>query len=541
MVVRETYKIDPNHAGLVIGKHGEGIRELKKIAGVHDICFDTNGSSHSYPLEVTGVNTSACQAVFHVVQQRIEACMTMVPEVSRTFIDVKDRSLDTIVLVPFGSEKSESVIVRGQSNTSNKMYTISSFTRSSLSDAFDVSIQDNPEVKPKFMEFTEKNISMSFQEALDNHKATANEKLRFHMSPGKIIFIGSMQGNTYQLLRSKVTGANGAEYMKKQRIKTFFTPNLHSKYIKLINKRLVDLEFENLNEGSPETYTTVHLNVGPKHTPFSVVLALDKNLETPKEATDDPRLSDAKKNAIRKILDAATFGDVMEISNRDNLKTQYHRMTLNVHPDQNLHPGATEAFKKLNDAYKKLTTGEPLNSKSLLVENNAHKDSTEDSKKLPPKVVRVKTRRIRMCVVTTLSATDLDVRGTLIGYEEDKENLSDHVREAVNLCWDQRDSSRKIPTAEGKHQIHIRSIKQVLEVNDWVKEIPYAYGGDKTALLEIKIKKLREKSGNDVNWNECVEIDLELNCESINREHLTGESLARKMIELKKWVERIFQ
>ena len=541
MVVRETYKIDPNHAGLVIGKQGQGIRELKEMAGVRNIYLDTKSSSRSYTLQVTGVNTSACQAVFHVVQQRIEAYMMKVPEVARTFIDVNDRSLDTIVLVPFGSERNESVIVGDRSSTSNKKYIISSFTHGSLSDTFDVSIQDNPKVKPIFMEFMEKNISMSFQEALDNHTATANEMLKFHISPGKIIFIGSMQGNTYQLLRSKVTGANGAEYMKKQRIKTFFSPNLHSKYIKLINKRLVDLEFENLNEGSPETYTTVHLNVGPKQTPFSVVLALDKNLETPKEATDDPRLSDAKKNAIRKILDANTIGDVMGISNCDNFKMQYRRLTLNVHPDKNLLPGATEAFKKLNDANEKLTAGEPLNSKSLLVENNVNKDSTEDSKKLPPKVVKVKTKKIRMCVVTTLSAKDLDVRGTLIGYEEDKENLSDHVREAMNLCWDQRDSSGKIPTSEGKHQIHIRSIKQVLEAYQWAKEIPYAYGGDKTALLEIKIKKLREKSGNDVNWNECVEIDLELNCESSNREHLTGESLAREMIELKEWVERIFK
>ena len=538
MDVYETYEIEPKHVGLLLGKQGQGIRKLKEIAGVRRVYLDTKSSSRSYTLQVTAVNTSACQAVFHVVQQRIEAYMMMVPEVGRTFIDVKDRSLDTIVLVPFGSEKNESVI---PSSTSNNMYTISSFTRSSLSDAFDISIQDNPKAKPIFMEFTEKNISMSFQEALDNHKATTNEMLKFHISPGKSIFVAPMPGNTYRLLRNKLTGANGAEYMNKQRIKTFFTPNLHSKYIKLVNKRLVDLEFENLNEGSPETYTTVHLNVGPKQTPFSVVLALDKNLETPKEATDDPRLSDAKKNAIRKILNAATIGDVMGISNCDNLKTQYRRLTLNVHPDKNLLPGATEAFKKLNDACEKLTAGEPLNSKSLLVENNAHKDSTEDSKKLPPKVVSVKANKIRMCVATTLSAKDLDVRGTLIGYEEDKENLSDHVREAVNLCWDKRDSSGKIPTPEGKHQIHIRSVKQVLEVNDWAKEIPYAYGGDKTALLEIKIKKLRERSDKDANWNECVSIDLELNCEFNKREHLTGESLAREMIELKKWVERIFQ
>ena len=539
MDVCETYEIEPKHAGLLLGKQGQGIRKLKEIAGVRRVYLDTKSSSRSYTLQVTAVNTSACQAVFHVVQQRIEAYMMMVPEVGRTFIDVKDRSLDTIVLVPFGSEKNESVI---PSSTSNNMYTISSFTRSSLSDAFDISIQDNPKAKPIFMEFTEKNISMSFQEALDNHKATANEKLRFHMSPGKSIFVGHMKCNTYQLLRSKVTGANGAEYMNEQRIKTFFTPDLHSKYINLVNKRIVDLEFENLNEWSPETYTTVHLNVGPKQIRFSVVLALDKNLETPKEATDDPRLCNAKKNAIRKILDAATIGDVMGISNYDKLKTVYLRMSFTVHPDQNLHPGATEAFKKLNDAYEKLTAGEPLNSKSLLVENNAHKDATEDSKKLPPKVVSVKANKIRMCVATTLSAKDLDVRGTLIGYEEDKENLSDHVREAMNLCWDKRDSSGKIPTPEGKHQIHIRSIKQVLEVNDWVKEIPYAYGGDKTALLEIKIKKLRETFDRDAKWYECVTIDLELkNCESNKREHLTGESLAREMIELKKWVELIFQ
>ena len=160
MVVRETYKIEPNHAGLVIGKQGQGIRELKEMAGVRKIYFDTKSSSRSYTLQVTGVNTSACQAVYYVVQQRIEAYMTMAPEVGRTFIDVNDRSLDTIVLVPFGCERNESVILGERRNTSNKKYTISSFTHGNLRDTFDVSIQDNPKVKPNFMEFMEKNINV---------------------------------------------------------------------------------------------------------------------------------------------------------------------------------------------------------------------------------------------------------------------------------------------------------------------------------------------------------------------------------------------
>jgi len=36
-----------------------------------------------------------------------------------------------------------------------------------------------------------------------------------------------------------------------------------------------------------------------------------------------------------------------------SLKMSFKKMSLKVHPDKNSHPGAKDAFKKLNDAFER--------------------------------------------------------------------------------------------------------------------------------------------------------------------------------------------
>jgi DnaJ-class molecular chaperone len=59
-----------------------------------------------------------------------------------------------------------------------------------------------------------------------------------------------------------------------------------------------------------------------------------------------------------------------------------------VHPDKNSHPGATEAFKRLKDAYQRLAKGEEKTAAVLAVSVPAQKKDPEK----PPKVISVKTQ-----------------------------------------------------------------------------------------------------------------------------------------------------
>ena len=80
---------------------------------------------------------------------------------------------------------------------------------------------------------------------------------------------------------------------------------LHPRYISLVKHRLEELRFKNLNsEGC--LADAVRLHAGADKIDFNVLLALDENLETPKDAGAEPRLTDLKRRAVKRILDANT-------------------------------------------------------------------------------------------------------------------------------------------------------------------------------------------------------------------------------------------
>ena len=527
------YSIDPEHTGIVLGKKGSTLSELKKMPGVISIFIDTKTSSEVHILTIRGDDEMVCEAVYAEVQKRVDFCVSAFPKVVKMFIDEEDRSCDTINLRLFGCDES---VVHGDKNS--RYLVISSFKKSSLADALEnMNLKSNPgtsKSEPDYMELEEEDISKAFQEGLNNHKSSSEGVLDFHVSPGKVLFKGDPVSN---LSRSKLTGKDSKTYFKQKGLRPFFTPNVNQNYIDILNKQLHKLNFENLNQDCAEKFTTVHLSVlkGTELTHFSVILAIDENLQQFKVAAQDPRLGKEKKAAIERIMDAKTIGEVLDFSasSAASLKQKYYKLTLSVHPDKNSHPGANEAFKKLGDAFEKLKSGKFRNFPALEVTM-----PPVEEEKIPPKVVKVRTNKIRLCVVTTLSDKKLDFRGTLVGFEDDKEQLTGVIRNVVNSCWEQRDDQGKI--ASEYHDIHVESIKQVLEMHKWIKEIPLNEKDEhgETAILEIGVKKLREKSRSDSIWQDCAEIDLKLEYE---RKTMTGEILAKEMLILKMWAERLLK
>jgi hypothetical protein len=60
-----------------------------------------------------------------------------------------------------------------------------------------------------------------------------------------------------------------------------------------------------------------------------------------------------------------------------------------VHPDKNSHPGASEAMKRLNNAFQRLEKGEPRTRPVVAVAIPQQRKEAEK----PPKVISVKTHK----------------------------------------------------------------------------------------------------------------------------------------------------
>lgn len=68
-----------------------------------------------------------------------------------------------------------------------------------------------------------------------------------------------------------------------------------------------------------------------------------------------------KQELVNKMLelDPKNHWGIMGLqpSNKEQVKKQYKTLAIQIHPDKNSHPKATEAFQRLHNAYLALTTG----------------------------------------------------------------------------------------------------------------------------------------------------------------------------------------
>jgi len=101
-------------------------------------------------------------------------------------------------------------------------------------------------------------------------------------------------------------------------------------------------------------------------------------------------ITQADIDIVNKIINAKTLCEVMGIDNKflqqvdvqKQLKNQYKKLCLKVHPDKNYTPQASDAFRCLTDAYNKLSSGQrdPIPSKipPSYTTNNTNKPTKED-------------------------------------------------------------------------------------------------------------------------------------------------------------------
>ena len=315
------------------------------------------------PLTVAGQDVAACASVWAEVErrigrqagkgQRMAAMMTV-------FHDVGRNQKAILTSAPSG-RKGPYIIVRNKNLTERQvqMYQLLRIEEKGLDDLMGRMELVAPRGKYDWTEFSEAALTNILDKSLKMARSNSQAKtVEFNISPGKLTFRGQNSndrapfGNLSLAPDSK--GIISGDQVAKAGLRPIFQPLLEPSVCEEITRNLQTEGFVCLNPKDPERFTIVHLLAGEKRVYFSVTLALDDNMEqlTPEA---DSRLDDDKKKALDNVLRAKTIGEVLDTNT--NYKLAFRKLSLLVHPDKNFHPEATEAFKKVQNAYEEFKKG----------------------------------------------------------------------------------------------------------------------------------------------------------------------------------------
>ena len=519
--ITENYEFDKDHAGIIIGKKGSGINSLKEIPGVISINLDTKSSPKTCFLKVQATDHSVCELVCSKIQRRISRAVDQSHRAifSEIFIETKENENE--IQVKIYDQQSNMPILFEKDNV-NAVYMFHCFSNASLESSFSNSNMV-PKTEISYKNFSRDAVKKAFEGSLSSIDFSKVTKLEFNVSPGKIVFIGAGGSNLKKIYLAK-TGCAKVDGLKPVYV-TFLNPSLRDNLLAIMKTN----GFEKSQEDAPKAFTIVHFYVGKEKAIFSAELALDENLKEFKDEKSDKSYSVDKKKAIEHVFQARTVGEVLTGTGSSVLI--YHRLTMLLHPDKNSHPGATKAFKKLRHAFEAIRAGESKATHALEI-----KSLEAESSSKPPKVLRVKTDKAKICTVTTFSDAILDLRASLVTYADDHYGLSQHVRNALNECWEKRDSEGGIPLPDGKTGIYIKCIKQVNAHHIWVKKIIMSRG---TYSLKVDIKEIREKIDKQKNYKKCLEVDMKIVVDQRRWENVSAEDLVEDFLKIKEEWEKI--
>ena len=118
---------------------------------------------------------------------------------------------------------------------------------------------------------------------------------------------------------------------------------------------------------------------------------------------------------------------------------------------------------------------------------------------------------------------------SLTTFKEDQNELTSHVRDVLNECWNNRDPQGGILTPDGNSGIWITCLKQVIAGHVWVKPIKTKYG---EVVVEVKLKEMREKFDHQEAWQECLEIDMTVIMDEYEKQNMQADKLACFVMEI---------
>ena len=379
-----------------------------------------------FPLTVWGVDEAACERVWAEVQRRIvrnknkdsrkASSMTVLHELG-------DNQKAILTSSPYGGNRP--YITSDRHHHSGKVVRIFHLARIESSgqglESLMAGLNLNQKVNRagwRWRRFSEKELLETVQKNLDLAETNRVKRntLEFNISPGKLSFTSIAPEATHSRLLELTPDQDGViaqSQLKEAGLLSIFNPLLHPSLTERIIQGLKKDGFECLNLDTPDQLTIVHLLAGESRDHITVNLALDRELQELEEEAD-PRLDDEKRRAVEKVFQAKTIGEVL--SGNEKPTILYKKISLLVHPDKNSHPGATEAFKKVQHAFEKIKEGNCKIFPALEITS-----VKRDVISKPPKVMSVRTKKKKISNITFFSGQILDLRASLTAYDEDSE------------------------------------------------------------------------------------------------------------------------
>ena len=143
----------------------------------------------------------------------------------------------------------------------------------------------------------------------------------------------------------------------------------------------------------------------------------------------------------------------------------------------------------------------------------------------------VKVNKKRLLNLTFFTENLLDTRASLTTFKEDPKALNEEIRNTLNKCWMNQDVDGGIQNPDNESGIKINCVKQIVAGHIWVKPINTKYG---EAIMEVKLKEMREKVNEQKQWQECVEVDMTILFEEQEKEKIEPIQIAEYILVIRK-------
>lgn len=459
---KEIVKVPSDACGLIVGKGGRNVKELKASNnGIDHIRVDFQRAT----VEIVGAEDGIAAAKRRIDQA---VCLSAnsagyFPEKALTCLRL-ERSYSTIQFYRVATEKSDIVggVRTEQLDVHRKYFAISVVAGEEETDL--TSHLGALSLKEPTTENHRESIILGYNAS--TYMSFFDDIFRSNVSalttPAQCAEVGINFGKTF--LSSIPVGFEGRKIPLKElsqmqygksgirpEFVRHFTVKLREAFIRAIR----DDSYELLSSGK---FVIVHCVSKMTNKRYTIKLRHRQDENTQQDGNE---ARDAATDRIRQIASAKTYFEVLGLSASNyplrQVKIAYQRIALLVHPDKSSHPLAKQAMTVLNEARETLTDDTEMESyRRRPAAQQRPKNNFEfsgalnrNAKPLPDvEEFRSKVKKLGLC--TVLSEVSRSEFRTTIEIEKDEARLDHDMRQKLQDAWEKREQDKFCFPNDGK-------------------------------------------------------------------------------------------